>query len=121
MRFRADETKCRSCHEIYPGSDLDRYLWCPRCRKQVRRRGVFWGRVVGFIASLGVAAYLFIRVDPSGRFLAFYLLLLGLTYVLISRITVALIQGFCRAKGSAPGVSSEDPPPGGPERASSSV
>lgn len=99
MRIRGDETSCRSCHELYPASDLDRYLWCPACRKAVRRRSAFWGRIVGSAASLGVAAYLLIRVHPTARFLAFYLLLLALTYVLCRRIAVAVAQGYYRSRG----------------------
>ena len=104
MRFRADETSCRSCNELYRASDLDRYLWCPGCRRAVRNRGALWGRAVGALMSLGVAAYVLLWVHPSPRFLAFYLLMLGLTYVLTSRIAVAVVHGLCRSRGSAPGV-----------------
>ena len=103
MRFRANETACRSCGELYPASDLDRYLWCRDCRRAIHRRGAFWGRVVGVLTSAGVACYLFLWVHPSPRFLAFYLLMLALTYVLTSRIAVAVVHGYCRARGSAPG------------------
>ncbi len=100
MRFGASEADCRSCEQIYPASDLDRYLWCPACRKLVRQRGVRWGRLVGFIASLGVAIYLAARVHPSARYLAFYALLLAMTYLLTSRIAVAVVQGYYRSRGS---------------------
>jgi len=102
MRFRGDETTCRSCDQLYSASDLDRYLWCPSCRSAVRKRGAFWGRIVGVGMSLGVAAYLFIWVHPSSRFLGFYLLMLALTYVLTSRIAVAVVHGVFRARGTAP-------------------
>ena len=108
MRFWADETTCRSCQRLYSADDLDRYLWCPVCRAAVRRRSAVWGRVVGLISSLGVAAYLLIRVDPSRRFIAFYLLMLALTYLVTGRIAAAVVQGYCRARGSAPGVRPED-------------
>lgn len=121
MRFRADETTCRSCQRLYSGSDLDRYLWCPECRSAVRRRSAFWGRVVGFTASLGVAAYLLIEVSPSRRFIAFYLLMLGLTYVLTSRIVVAIVHGYCRARGGAPDALAGDGSSSDSGRVSSSV
>ncbi len=107
LRFGASETKCQSCQQLYPASDLDRYLWCPNCRLAVRRRGAVWGRLVGVISSLGVGSYLYVRVQPSTRFLAIYVLILGLTYVLTSRIAVAVIQGYYRARGSV----AETPPP----------
>jgi len=103
MRFGADETHCRSCRALCPASDLDRHLWCPSCRKQVKRRGARWGRLVGFVASLGVAAYLILRVHPSPRYLMFYLLMLLLTYILTSRIAVSVTHGYYRARGSVTG------------------
>ena len=99
MRFGASELNCRSCQELYPAGDLDRYLWCPRCRKEVRRRGITWARGVGFLASVGVAFYLLLRVQASSRYLPFYLLMLAMTYLLTSRIAMAVVQGFYRARG----------------------
>ncbi len=105
MRFRDAEVACRSCQGLYPASDLDRYLWCPDCRKAVRRRGARWGRGVGLAAVLGVAAYVLIRyylvldVRPSRQLLPLYFLMLAITYVLTSRIAVAVVQGLYRARG----------------------
>ncbi|UCC47972.1 MAG: hypothetical protein JSV41_10880 [Gemmatimonadota bacterium] len=103
MRFGADETHCRSCQQLYAASDLDRYLWCPSCRREVKRRGSRWGRLVGFVASLGVATYLIVRVHPSPRYLMIYLLMLLLTYILTSRIAVSVTHGYYRARGSVLG------------------
>jgi hypothetical protein len=100
MRFGASEGSCRSCQQIYPASDLDRYLWCPACRKVVRARGARWGRLVGILTSLGVAVYLAVRVHPSTRYYAFYALMLAMTYLLTSRIAVAMVQGYYRSRGS---------------------
>lgn len=100
MRFGSSEGSCRSCHEIYPAGDLDRYLWCPACRKAVRAKGVRWGRLAGGLAMLGVAVYLIVRVHPSTRFFPVYALMLGMTYLLISRIAVAVVQGYYRSRGS---------------------
>ena len=100
MRFGSAEGSCQSCRGLYPASDLDRYLWCPTCRKAVRARGIWWGRWVGALATLGVALYLAFRVHPSARFLAFYALMLGMTYLLTRRIAVAVVQGYYRSRGT---------------------
>lgn len=100
MRFGSVEGSCQSCQGLYPASDLDRYLWCPACRKAVRARGVRWGRAVGGLSMLGVALYLIVRVNPSTRFFAFYALMLGMTYLLTSRIAVAVVQGYYRSRGT---------------------
>jgi len=99
VRFGSSESSCRSCAQIYPASDLDRYLWCPSCRNKVRRRGAVWARLVGITASLGLAGYLYLWVHPSSRFLLFYFLTLAMTYLLTSRIAMFVVQGYYRARG----------------------
>ncbi|MDP2576679.1 MAG: hypothetical protein V3U38_02705 [Gemmatimonadota bacterium] len=92
---------CRSCHELYAASELDRYLFCPPCRQQIRRRGASWGRIVGLAASVGVAAYVVVAAQPSRPYLFLYALALALTYVLASRIASSLVQGYYRAKAGS--------------------
>jgi hypothetical protein len=77
---------------------LDRYLWCPNCRKQLGRRGTNVGRAIGITASAGLAAYLVLVVHPSARFIAIYLLLMVMTYTLTSRIARAMVQGYYRSR-----------------------
>ncbi len=109
MRFGVSETNCRSCQQLYPASDLDRYLWCPGCRKMVRKRGLRWGMVVGLVASLGVAAYLWLNLTIQSRFVAFYLLMVGMTYLLTSRIAYAVVHGYYRSRGGMVEPSPEEP------------
>jgi hypothetical protein len=108
MRFGASETNCRSCQQLYPASDLDRYLWCPGCRKVVRKRGALWGRVVGLLASLGVATYLWLNLTMQSRFLPFYLMLV-MTYLLTSRIAHAVVLGYYRSRGGVVEPSPQEP------------
>ncbi len=102
MNFTSEEERvaCCSCHELYAHSDLDRYLWCPPCRKAMYRRGAGLGRIVGFATSLGVGLYVARTVAPPGRYMALYAALLVVTYLLLSRITLLLVQGYYRARGS---------------------
>ncbi|NIR45142.1 MAG: hypothetical protein GWN99_12220 [Gemmatimonadetes bacterium] len=109
MRFGSSEASCTSCHQLYAASDLDRYLWCPNCRKQLERRGTKVGRAVGVVASAGLAAYLVVEVHPSARFVAIYLLLLVMTYTLTSRIARAVVQGFYRSRALGGVVETENP------------
>ncbi len=56
-------------------------------------------------ASLGVAAYVVIKfyvvleVQPSRSLLPLYFLMLAITYILTSRIAMAVVQGYYRARG----------------------
>ena len=99
MRFGASETNCQSCQRIYPAYDLDRYLWCPDCLAAVRRRGAHWGRLVGIVAGVAVALYVVLIVKPMRMNLIWALPPL-MTYVLTSRIAVAVTQGYYRSRGS---------------------
>ena len=99
MRFGASETNCCSCQQLYPASDLDRYLWCPDCRTAVRRRGARWGRLVGIVAGVAIALYVVLIVKPMQLNLLWALPPL-MTYVLTSRIAVAVVQGYYRYRGS---------------------
>ena len=109
MRFGATVTACRSCEQLYPASDLDRYLWCPQCRKAVRKRGAMWGVVVGSLASLGVGIYVWLSLTLQSRFLAFYVLMLALTYLLTSRIAHAVVLGYYRSRGGVSEPSPQEP------------
>ena len=106
MRFGASETSCRSCQQIYPASDLDRYLWCPNCLKAVRKRGASWGRAIGLLGGIAVALYVVLAVKPS-RLTLLWAVPPLMTYVLISRIAVAVVLGYYRARGSVIESSSE--------------
>ncbi|UCF20043.1 MAG: hypothetical protein JSU87_01120 [Gemmatimonadota bacterium] len=87
---------------------MDRYLWCPACRNEVRRHGIAWARGIGIVACAGLATYLLLRVHPSRSYLPFYLIMLAMTYLLISRIAMAVVQGYYRARGRVVGVESRD-------------
>lgn len=110
MRFGASETYCRSCQQVYPVSDLDRYLWCPGCQTAVRKRGATWGLIVGLLASIGMAAYVLLGMTLQSRFFAFYVLMVAITYVLTSRIAHAVVYGYYRSRGGM-----INPPPQEPE------
>ena len=105
MAFGSDEAACGSCQALYPSSDLDRYLWCPRCRQAVQRRGAVWSRTFGVLASLGVALYVAVAVSPQ-RSLLLYVLVLIMTYVLTARIAREVVRGYYRARGGAEGPTS---------------
>jgi hypothetical protein len=58
-----------------------------------------WGRIVGLLASIGVAAYVWLNLTIQSRFLAFYLVMLAMTYLLTSRIAHAIVHGYYRSRG----------------------
>jgi hypothetical protein len=108
------ELPCVSCRRRHPVGALDRYLWCPACRMEMRRRGGRWGGLAGAIAALGVAAYMYLTAHASRRFLAFYLALLAITFVLVYRIALAVVLGYYRDRGSVRPRGPDDEPGAGP-------
>lgn len=104
MRFRGEETACRSCQEIYPTSDLDRQMWCLECRRSTARRGALVGRLSGLLVAAAVGLYIIAAIDPSGQYLLLYAVVVALSYVLVGRIVRSLVQGFYHARGRAPTV-----------------
>lgn len=100
MVLSSDERACRSCQALYPSSDLDRYLWCPRCRQAVQRRAAVWSRTFGVLSSLGVGLYVVLVVNPQ-RFLILTVPILVITYVLTARIAWEVVRGYYRARDGA--------------------
>ena len=45
--------------------ELDRLLWCERCRFVARERAAWWGWAQGLAFGALVAAYVFLVVRPS--------------------------------------------------------
>jgi hypothetical protein len=111
----AADTPCVSCRQLYPVVELDRYLWCPACQREVRRRGRRWGGLAGGLAALGVAAYIYLTIHPSRRFLAFYLVLVATTFALLGRIVLTVVRGYYRARGSVLRSDAAAEPGAGPE------
>jgi hypothetical protein len=65
-----------------------------------------WGGLVGVVAGLAVALYVVLAVKPS-RLQLLWVLPPLMTYVLASRIAVAVVQGYYRARGSVVGAPRE--------------
>lgn len=60
-----DEMPCTVCGEAYDVMDLDRLLWCERCRMNGRNMAGWWGWVIGLVFGAVVAGYIFLGIRPS--------------------------------------------------------
>ncbi len=56
---------CARCGAPYDPMELDRLLWCERCRVVARNRAGWWGWVIGLAFAGGVAAYVWGFVHPT--------------------------------------------------------
>jgi predicted nucleic acid-binding Zn ribbon protein len=60
-----DRFDCTVCGDAYPRSDLDRMLWCDRCkvRASQRARSLSWW--VGALVAAVLAVWIFLLVQPT--------------------------------------------------------
>jgi hypothetical protein len=44
---------------------MDRLLWCEECNSAARARAGVWGWVVGFLAAVALALWIWLYIQPS--------------------------------------------------------
>lgn len=60
-----DEVACVRCLEVKELEDLDRLLWCDRCRRIARQRASRWGWLIGLAVAACVALYIWLVIHGS--------------------------------------------------------
>ncbi len=60
-----DTVTCVRCLEVTDLMELDRLLWCDRCRRKARERAGWWGWAGGILFGAAVAAYVWIVIQPT--------------------------------------------------------
>jgi hypothetical protein len=61
----ADQVACARCHELKDIADLDRLLWCDRCRGLARNQATRWGWLIGLVLAGGIALYIWLGIHGS--------------------------------------------------------
>lgn len=98
----AEETPCRNCKRPRATASLDAFGWCEKCRVVVIRRARLAARMVAAL-GLGIAAYwVFAAVDPSPRFLIFWLVLLLAVYTVLYKVVQRVAFEMVRSRGVPP-------------------
>jgi hypothetical protein len=60
-----DEVTCVRCLEVRDTVEVDRLLWCERCRTRARARAARRGWLVGVTGALLLALWIWLVVRPS--------------------------------------------------------
>jgi hypothetical protein len=60
-----EEVACIQCLEVRDVMELDRLLWCDRCRLMTRHRAGWLGWLIGLGFGAAVAAYVWLVIRPS--------------------------------------------------------
>jgi hypothetical protein len=98
----APEAICGNCRHLRPAGTLDAFGWCEKCRGVVIRRARLAARMVAAL-GLGIAAYwVFAAVDPSPRFLIFWLVLLLAVYTVLYKVVQRVAFEMVRSRGVPP-------------------
>jgi hypothetical protein len=95
-----DEVTCVRCLEEYDSADLDRMLWCVRCRARARNRAAWLGWIGGMIFGGGVAVYIWTTIRPSDLVMGGWIATLVAAVWIGSKIARELVYGFMRFRNA---------------------
>ena len=122
-RDRYPETvTCTRCLRERDLLDVDRLLWCVRCRAIARNRAGWWGWAIGLAFGGSVAAYIWLVIRPTDLVLGGWIATVVAGVWISSKVGRELAYGVMRfqnrAAADATPVSAppEQPDPPGDER-----
>ena len=94
-----DLVACVHCGEVYPSMELDRLLWCERCRLIERNRAGWWGWVIGLSFAAAVAAYVWLVVRPTDLVIGGWVGTVVAAAWIGSKLGREVVYGILRARG----------------------
>lgn len=107
MRARLRDPVCRNCGRLRPPEELDDQRWCGACRQRVIPRSALWARLIAFGITLLVGAWVLFSVRPT-RFVVVWMVILGATYVVASKIAQRVAFEVIRSRGVPPAPEEDD-------------
>jgi hypothetical protein len=87
---------------MFPGTRLDRSMWCPDCRQVVIRRATLAGQGVGLLTAVLLAIWIFSMVGSSPRFLMVYAVMVVAAYFFLFKLTQRVAFELIRSRGVPP-------------------
>lgn len=103
------------CLEVKSVMELDRLLWCERCRRTARDRAGWWGWLFGVILAAGVAAYIWLVIRPTDVIIGGWIACVLTTAWLGSKLGREVAYGVMRFGNSRPGDAAPPPDEGSDE------
>jgi hypothetical protein len=95
-----DEITCVRCLEIRDQMELDRLLWCARCRARARNRASWLGWVGGLLFGGGVALYVWIVIRPSDLVIGGWVATIVAAIWIGSKVAREIAYGIMRFKNA---------------------
>lgn len=90
---------CENCGAARPREEMDRYLWCAACVREMSRRAGRWGRGASLGVALALAAWIAWTLPPEPKLRWLWVVPVLVAYVLVGRIARAMAIGVYRTRG----------------------
>lgn len=94
-----EQVACAHCGESHDPMELDRLLWCERCRLIERNRAGWWGWVMGLAFAAGVAGYVWLVIRPTDLVIGGWVGTVVAAAWIGSKVGREIVYGVLRARG----------------------
>jgi hypothetical protein len=95
-----DEVTCVRCLESQDQTDLDRLLWCERCRALARNRATWLGWLGGLLFGGAVALYVWVVIRPSDLVIGGWIATLVAALWIGAKVARELVYGIMRFRNA---------------------
>jgi hypothetical protein len=95
-----DEITCVRCLQAQDQIDLDRLLWCARCRALARNRSAWLGWLGGLLFGGAVALYVWVVVQPTDLVIGGWIATLVAAVWIGSKVARELVYGVMRFRNA---------------------
>jgi hypothetical protein len=95
-----DEITCVRCLAVRDQMELDRLLWCARCRALAKNRAAWWGWLGGLLFGAGVALYVWTVIRPTDLVIGGWLATLVAAVWIGSKVARELVYGIMRFRNA---------------------
>ena len=95
-----DQVTCVRCLIVKDQGVLDRLLWCEECREIAQARAMDLGWWVGGAVAAGLAAYIWVVIEPSRALMGAWVGLTLAAFYMASRVTREVLYGVQRLRNS---------------------
>jgi len=94
-----DQVTCVRCLDVVDSAEVDRLLWCIRCRALARNRASWWGWVGGWTLGAVLAAYVWFAIRPT-VLIGGWLGVVAAAIWMGSKVTRELVYGAMRLRNA---------------------
>lgn len=101
---------CVRCLRVWDSTDVDRLLWCTECRESAKRRASRWGWASGTLLGAGLAAWIWLVIEPSDLVIGGWIATVVAALWIGSKVARELAYGVMRFRNRR-AVEATPPPP----------